>query len=84
VIRKFSGEVTTARFIETFDVSDIQAMNDLKSDPNRQLIVPPRSELDTLQAIFQTGFEKWRSESPRNMELWKLVETGIAKARAGS
>jgi TRAP-type C4-dicarboxylate transport system substrate-binding protein len=83
-IRKYSGEWTAARFVETYDASNVQAMNDLRSDPNRQLIVPPRSELDTLQAIFQTGFEKWRDESPRNMELWKLVESGIAKVRAGS
>jgi TRAP-type C4-dicarboxylate transport system substrate-binding protein len=83
LIRKFSGAGTTARFIETYDANNIQAMNDLKSDPNRQLIVPPRSELDTLQAVFQTGLEKWRDENPRNMDLWKLVETEIAKLRAG-
>jgi hypothetical protein len=58
-------------------------MNDLRSDPNRQVIMPPRAELDALQAIFRTALEKWSGESPRNYELLKLAETEIAKVRAG-
>jgi TRAP-type C4-dicarboxylate transport system substrate-binding protein len=83
VIRKYSGEWTAARFVESYDANNIQAMNDLQSDPNRHVITPPRSELDTLQATFQTVFEKWRKESPRNLELWNLVETEIARVRSG-
>jgi TRAP-type C4-dicarboxylate transport system substrate-binding protein len=83
VIRKFSGEKAVARFVETYDANNIQAMNDLNSDPNRRVIVPPRSELDTLQSIFQSGFDKWRKESPRNMELRKLLETEISALRSG-
>jgi TRAP-type C4-dicarboxylate transport system substrate-binding protein len=83
LIRKFSGEATAARFVETYDANNVQAMSDLRSDPNRVLIVPPRAELDTLQATFQSGLEKWRDQNPRNMELWKLVETEIARLRVG-
>jgi len=80
-IRKYSGEWTAARYIETFDAKSIQAMKDLRSDPNRQVITPPQSELDTLQATFQMVLERWRTESPRNLELLKLVEAEIAKVR---
>ncbi len=83
VIRKYSGEGSTARFIETYDAKNVQAMTELESDPNRLLIVPSRSELDTLQAIFRTALEKWSEESPRNHELLKLVEIEIAKVRSG-
>jgi TRAP-type C4-dicarboxylate transport system substrate-binding protein len=83
VIRKFSGEWTAARFVEAFDADNVQAMKDLRSDPNRQLITPLRAELDALQAIFRTAIEKWREESPRNHELLKLVETEIARVRSG-
>jgi TRAP-type C4-dicarboxylate transport system substrate-binding protein len=82
VIRKYSGEWTAARFVETYDANNVQAMSDLKSDPNRQVIMPPRSELDTLRATFQTVFEKWRNENPRNSELRNLVESEIAKLRS--
>jgi len=83
VIRKYSGEWAAARFVETYDANNVQAMNDLKSEPNRQVILPARSELDTLQATFQSGMQQWRQESPRNAQLLKLVETEIAKARSG-
>src|SRR5450631_4287008 len=83
VIRKFSGEWTAAHFVETYDANNVQAINDLKSDPNRRVIVPTRSELDALHATFQTVFEKWRAESPRNLALLDKVEAEIAKVRAG-
>jgi TRAP-type C4-dicarboxylate transport system substrate-binding protein len=82
-IRKFSGDWTTVRFVDAYEANNIQGMNDLKSDPNRQVIVPPRAELDALQATFETVFDKWRMESPRNLALLKLMETEIAKVRAG-
>jgi TRAP-type C4-dicarboxylate transport system substrate-binding protein len=82
VIRKYSGEWTAARYVETYDANNIRAMKDLRSDPNRQVITPPQAELDTLQATFETVLETWRKESPRNLELLKLVETEIAKVRS--
>jgi TRAP-type transport system periplasmic protein len=82
-IRKFSGDWTTVRFVDAYEANNIQGMNDLKSDPNRQVIVPPRAELDALQATFETVFDKWRMESPRNLALLKLMEIEIAKVRAG-
>jgi TRAP-type C4-dicarboxylate transport system substrate-binding protein len=82
-IRKYSGEWTTMRFVEAYDANSVQAMSDLKSDPNRVMISPPRSELDTLQATFEMVFDKWRMESPRNLQLLKLVESEIAKVRTG-
>jgi TRAP-type C4-dicarboxylate transport system substrate-binding protein len=82
-IRRYSGDWTTMRFVEAYEANNVQGMNDLKSDPNRQVIVPARVELDTLQATFETVFDKWRMESPRNLVLLKLVETEIAKVRAG-
>jgi TRAP-type C4-dicarboxylate transport system substrate-binding protein len=83
VIRKYSGEWTAERFIETYDTNNVKAMNDLQSDPNRHVIVPPQQELDALQARFQTVLDTWRNESPRNLQLLKLVEAEIAKVRSG-
>jgi TRAP-type C4-dicarboxylate transport system substrate-binding protein len=83
VIRKYSGEATTTRFITTYDTNNIQVMNDLRSDPDRRVIVPSRAELDMLQAMFQIGRERWRQESPQNARLLKLVETEIARERSG-
>jgi TRAP-type C4-dicarboxylate transport system substrate-binding protein len=83
IIRKYSGEWAAERFVEAYDANNIQAMKDLQSDPNRQVIMPSRSDLDALQASFRTAFETWRRDNPRNGELFKLAEAEIARARAG-
>src|SRR5258708_3339919 len=83
VIASYSGEWAAERFIKYYDASNAQAMTDLQSDPNRQVITPSPAELDALHASFQTMSEHWRKENPRNGELLDLVEAEIARARSG-
>jgi TRAP-type C4-dicarboxylate transport system substrate-binding protein len=83
VIARHSGEWTAERFITYYDASNAQAMTDLQSDPNRQVIMPPPAELDALNGSFQPAVEQWRKEDPRHAELLKLVEAEIARARSG-
>jgi TRAP-type C4-dicarboxylate transport system substrate-binding protein len=82
-IRKFSGDWATVRFVDAYEANNARGMNDLNSDPARRVIMPPRAELDALQATFETVFEKWRMESPRNLALLKQVQTEVARVRAG-
>ena len=84
VIRKHSGERAVERFIEVYDANNVQALNDLESDTNRHVITPPRAELDALRATFQVVFEKWRTDNPRNAHLLSLLESEVAKTRAGN
>jgi len=84
LIRKYSGEWTAARFVEVYHANNIRAMTDLESDGNRRVILPPRAELDALQTEFQAVVDKWRSDNPGNQHLLSMVETEIAKARAGN
>jgi hypothetical protein len=58
-------------------------MNALRSDLDRQVIEPPRAELDTLRAMFAAGMDGWRKESPRNTQLRGLLETELVKLRSG-
>jgi TRAP-type C4-dicarboxylate transport system substrate-binding protein len=83
VIRKYSGEGTAARFIDIYDAGNVQAMNALRSDSNRQVIEPPRAELETLRTMFAAGMDGWSKESPGNTQLRELVQTQIAKLRSG-
>ena len=41
------------------------------------------SELDATQQVFRSVINEWTAKSPRNQELYKLVEAEIAKSRAG-
>jgi TRAP-type transport system periplasmic protein len=84
VIRKHSGERAVERFVEVYDANNVRALNDLESDTNRHVITPPPAELDALHAIFQAVFEKWRTDNPRNAHLLSLLESEVAKMRAGN
>jgi TRAP-type C4-dicarboxylate transport system substrate-binding protein len=83
VIARHSGEWAAERFITYYDASNAQAMTDLQSEPNRQVIMPPPAELAALDASFQTTFEQWRKENPRNAELLTMVKAEIARVRSG-
>jgi TRAP-type C4-dicarboxylate transport system substrate-binding protein len=83
LIRKYSGQWAAERFIETYDVAERQIMQQLKSDPDRKVIMPTARELDTAHAAFKSVKDEWAAVSPRNRELLKAAELEIAKLRAG-
>jgi TRAP-type C4-dicarboxylate transport system substrate-binding protein len=82
VIRKYSGEWTAARFIETYDRSDNQVAEQLKSDPKRKVIFPSASDLEVAQVAFKSVIAEWAAKSPRYRDILKLTETEIAQLRA--
>jgi TRAP-type C4-dicarboxylate transport system substrate-binding protein len=82
IIRKYSGEWSAAQFIETYDRSDIQILEHLRSDPNRKVVFPSPADLNTAHAAFKAVIAEWTTTSPHNSELLKLTETEIAKLRS--
>ena len=40
IIRKYSGAWSAARFIEIYDRSDVQILEQLRADPNRKVVFP--------------------------------------------
>ncbi len=77
LIRKYSGEWTAARFIESYDRSDELAMEQLKSDPRRNLVFPSLSDLDLAQSVFKSVIADWLENKPRHQEvLWCPSSTG--------
>ena len=82
IIRKYSGEWSAARFIEVYDRSDIQVLEQLKSDPNRTVVFPSSSDLEIAHAAFASVVAEWAVKSPHDTELLKLTEAEIGKLRA--
>ena len=81
IIRKFSGEWTTARFAEAFGADDDLVMKQFESDPRRTTIFPSKADLDTAQAVFGTQIKEWQAGSPHNIQLLATVETELGKLR---
>jgi TRAP-type C4-dicarboxylate transport system substrate-binding protein len=82
VIRKFSGQWAIARYVETTESYDNSVMEQLKSDPKRNVILPSAPDLASAQTTFATVIEAWISQRPRNRELLNLVHAEIAKSRS--
>jgi TRAP-type C4-dicarboxylate transport system substrate-binding protein len=83
LIRKYSGGWTAARFIEIFDRSDELAMEQLRSDPKRNLVFPSSSDLEVAQSAFKSVLADWLDDEPRHRELYAKTETELTKLRTG-
>jgi TRAP-type C4-dicarboxylate transport system substrate-binding protein len=82
IIRKYGGEWAAARFIETFDASNQQVMQQLKSDPQRKISFPSQPDLDRAQVAFKSVIEEWVEKSASNRELLNRADAEIAKLRS--
>jgi TRAP-type C4-dicarboxylate transport system substrate-binding protein len=82
LIRKHSGEWTAQRFINTYEPAERETMQQLRSDPNRKVIMPSSQDLDTARAAFKSVLDEWVAISPRNRELMKAAQSELTKLRA--
>jgi TRAP-type C4-dicarboxylate transport system substrate-binding protein len=81
LIRKYGGEWTAARFIESYDNSDRIALEQLKSDPKRNLVFPSSSDLERAQSAFKSVIADWLEKSPHNQQLLQKTEIELARLR---
>jgi TRAP-type C4-dicarboxylate transport system substrate-binding protein len=81
LIRKYSGEWTAAQFIESYDRSDELTLEQMKSDPKRNLVFPSSSDLDLAQSAFKSVIADWLDNNPRHQELLAKTETELTKLR---
>jgi TRAP-type C4-dicarboxylate transport system substrate-binding protein len=81
LIQKYSGEWTAARFIESHDRSDQLALEQLESDPKRNVVIPSSSDLDRAQSTFRSVTASWLDEKPRHHELLQKVGDELTKLR---
>jgi TRAP-type C4-dicarboxylate transport system substrate-binding protein len=83
LIRKYSGERAAATWIESFGATEKQLLDKLKSDPERKVVEPSPSDLQSAQRIYRSMIDAWTAKSARNRQLSTKVETEIATIRSG-
>jgi TRAP-type C4-dicarboxylate transport system substrate-binding protein len=83
-IRKFSGGWTAERYIATYEANNEEAIESLKRDPNRKVVVPSASDLDRAHAVFRSEVEAWSAAAPRHRQLLARVEAELGKLRQGT
>jgi TRAP-type C4-dicarboxylate transport system substrate-binding protein len=82
VIRKYSGEWTATRFIESYDRFDEKVLEELKSDSKRTIVFPSSADLERAQGVFKSVTADWVRNNPYRQELLKMAESELAKMRA--
>ena len=82
-IRKYSGEWTALRFNEGVGAYNDTVIKQLQADPKRTVVMPTQADLNAMQPAFKSVVDSWLAKSPRNKELYALVEAEIANVRAG-
>jgi TRAP-type C4-dicarboxylate transport system substrate-binding protein len=81
LIRKYSGEWAAAQFIESYARTDQLALEQLESDPKRNVVFPSPSDLDRAQSSFRSVIAHWLEENPRHHELLQKAEHELTKLR---
>jgi hypothetical protein len=59
--------------------TDMQILEQLRSDPRRKVINPSPTELEGMQRIFASVVADWTAMSAHNRELLALVQSEIKK-----
>lgn len=84
IIRKFSGEWTAERYIETYRAENEAAVESLKQDPNRIVVVPSPADLARAHAVFSAEIDAWSATDPRHRQLLTEAEAELNKIRGGT
>lgn len=82
IIRKYSDEWIAERFIEMFDKSDRTALQELKTEPRRRVVVPSPADQEAAQRVFKSVVDGWAAPKAQNRALLNSVEAELAKIRA--
>jgi TRAP-type C4-dicarboxylate transport system substrate-binding protein len=84
IIRKFSGEWTAERYIETYRAENDAAVESLKQDPNRIVVVPSPADLARAHTEFSAEIDAWSATAPRHRQLLAEAEAELNKIRGGT
>ena len=84
IIRQYSGVWTAERYINTYQAENNTALDSLKQDPNRKVVVPSQPDLESARAVFKSEVNAWSAADPRHRELLAKAESELSKIRGGT
>lgn len=82
IIRKYSGEWTAARFIDSYRSAESDAIEKLKADSRHQVIIPSPTDQAAAQSAFNSIIAEWADKSPHNSELLAQTEAELRIIRS--
>ena len=83
LIRKYSGEWTAQQYVAIFEKENAEAIEQLKSDPNRTFVVPSQGDAARAQTAFKTVIDNWLASDSSHKALLEKAEAELANIRTG-
>jgi TRAP-type C4-dicarboxylate transport system substrate-binding protein len=77
LLRRYAGEWAAERFVDVYGQSEESVMQQLKSEPQRQLVEPSPADLVRAREIYVTVQKRWAARNPRNAELLEAVNAQL-------
>ena len=68
-------------FISETETAEAEALEQLRNDPNRSVVVPTQADLDRAEAIFRDIVDEWVSRDPHHAELQAELQTALQALR---
>jgi TRAP-type C4-dicarboxylate transport system substrate-binding protein len=83
IIRKYSGQWAAQKFVELYGAENKDALTQLRSDPNRKVIIPSQKDSERAQAAFVSVTKDWIAADPVRQQLLMKAEAEVSKIRSG-
>jgi TRAP-type C4-dicarboxylate transport system substrate-binding protein len=82
VIRQYSGEWLAARIVEGYAPYNKEIVEQLKSDPAREVVFPSQADIDVAAIAFKAARMEWAETSPHNRQLLNAAEAELRQLRS--
>lgn len=83
LLRKYSGEWTAGRFFEAYEGIEKEALDQIKADTRRTVVVPSAADLKVASAAFASIRADWSAASQHNRDLLAREQSELVKLRQG-
>jgi TRAP-type C4-dicarboxylate transport system substrate-binding protein len=82
VIRQYSGEWLAARIVEGYAPYNREIVEQLKSDPAREVVFPSHADIGVAAIAFKAARMEWAEISSHNRELLNAAEATLRQLRS--
>jgi TRAP-type C4-dicarboxylate transport system substrate-binding protein len=83
IIRKYSGEWPVGPYLQSYEESGRQVIDQLQSNPRRKVVQPSPADRAAAEIVFKSVIDEWAAKAPANRQQLETARAEIARLRAG-
>jgi TRAP-type C4-dicarboxylate transport system substrate-binding protein len=83
IIRKYSGEWPVGPYLQSYEESGRQVIDQLQSNPRRKVAQPSPADRAAAEVVFKSVIDEWAAKAPANRQQLETARAEIARLRAG-